>query len=140
MTYITHIRTDEFRSVHNGYLNIAAGWGVQGFALLMLAFAIASCELMRAIRRSALVGDDHRTFLGAAIVAALASQAVTAVFGDYLDGEWFVWLAIFGLSYAHFDQEPLLDEETDADTEEYSDEADLDSDIEDVPWRSPQFQ
>jgi O-antigen ligase len=140
MRYIQHIRTDEFRSVHNGYLNIAAGWGVQGFTLLMLAFAIAAWELMRAIRRSALQGTDARTFLGAAIVAALVGQAVTTTFGDYLDGEWFIWLSVWALSYARLDEQAESGDAQAEEYEEFYDEEDADPDIEDVPWRTPQFQ
>ena len=44
--------------------------------------------------------NERQIFLGAAIVASLAGQAVCAMFGDYLDGEWFLWLGVFGIGYA----------------------------------------
>jgi O-antigen ligase len=120
--YIQHIRTDGFRSIHNGYLNILAGWGVQGFALLMMSFAVAGLALWRAIRHQASIGNDEQTFLGSAIFAALASMAVITTFGDYLDGEWFIWLAVIGLSYAQLAEDSLADEQDDEATEEAIDE------------------
>jgi hypothetical protein len=37
-----------------------------------------------------------------------------AMFGDYYDGEWFIWLAIYGLVYSTFEQterERLIEEQ-----------------------------
>ena len=103
MTYITHIRTDEYRSVHNGYINIMAGWGVQGFALLIAALLTGSWTLIRTMYRNVYDVPDTHTFLGACLIAALVGQLVCTMFGDYLDGEWFFWLVVFGLAYSEFD-------------------------------------
>lgn len=97
--YISHIRK-EYRSVHNGYYSIAAGWGVQGLAALLGAMGLAMFSLFKAVRGTDPVAYEGRIFLGAAILAAFAGQAVCTMFGDYLDGEWFLWLTVFGLSFA----------------------------------------
>lgn len=99
MSYIRHIRQDEFRSVHNGYLSIMAGWGMQGLAIYLIAIAIALITLWLAIRRLSAVEYDTEIFLGACIFASLVSQLVCTNFGDYLDGEWFLWFAVLGLAY-----------------------------------------
>ena len=95
---------EDFRSVHNGYISIAAGWGIQGFVLITLAFLIAMWRAWLAIKYFQEMGNEKMVFLGAAILSAFFGQATTAMFGDYYDGEWFVWLAIFGLVYATFEK------------------------------------
>lgn len=138
-TYIQHIRNDQYRSIHNGYLNIMAGWGVQGFILLIVAFCIAVVALVRAIWLHSSFADDSGTFLGAAIFAALVGQAVIATFGDYLDGEWFVWLAVFGLGYAQLAEEWVWEEEEDDEAADEMDEAYFENDDEDIPFPTVQF-
>jgi O-antigen ligase len=104
---------DDYRSVHNGYISIAAGWGVQGFALVTLAFLIAMGRTWLAIKYFQQMGNERMVFLGAAILSAFFGQATTAMFGDYYDGEWFIWLSIYGLVYSTFErteQERLTDE------------------------------
>ena len=103
MTYITHIRQDEYRSVHNGYINIMAGWGVQGFALLIAAHLAGSWTLVLTMWRNRYQVPDTHTFLGACLIAALVGQLVCTIFGDYLDGEWFFWLVVLGLAYSDID-------------------------------------
>jgi len=106
-------RTD-YRSVHNGYFSIAAGWGVQGFALVTLAFLIAMGRTWLAIKHYQQMGNEKMVFLGAAILSAFFGQATMALFGDYYDGEWFIWLAIYGLVYSTFEQterERLIEEQ-----------------------------
>ncbi len=98
--YIAHLGYNEFRSVHNGFISVAAGWGVQGFLLVTTAFLIAMGRTWLAVKYFQQLGNEKMVFLGAAILAAFFGQAVTAMFGDYYDGEWFVWLSIYGLVYA----------------------------------------
>lgn len=94
---------DDLRSVHNGYINIAAGWGIQGFLLVTLAFLIAMGRTWLAVKYFQEMGNENMVFLGAAILASFFGQAVTAMFGDYYDGEWFIWISIYGLAYATFE-------------------------------------
>jgi O-antigen ligase len=94
---------DDLRSVHNGYISIAAGWGIQGFVMVTLAFLIAMGRTWWAIKYFQELGNEKMVFLGAAILASFFGQAVTTLFGDYYDGEWFVWISIYGLAYATFE-------------------------------------
>ena len=124
--YITHLGYDELRSVHNGYISIAAGWGVQGFALVTLAFLIAMGRTWLAIKYFQQMGNEKMVFLGAAILSAFFGQATTAVFGDYYDGEWFIWLVIYGLVYSTFEwsEQERLTEEQEAMEREIEDQDD----------------
>lgn len=117
--YISFLGYNEYRSVHNGFISIAAGWGVQGFLLITIAFGIAMMRTWSSIGYFQRRGDEKLAFLGAAIIGAFFGQCTCAMFGDYYDGEWFFWLAIYGLVYATFEQsqrqldyeQALLDEE-----------------------------
>lgn len=100
--YIAKLGYNEYRSVHNGFISVAAGWGVQGFVLVTLAFLIAMGRTWLAVKYFQELGNEKMVFLGAAILSAFFGQATTAMFGDYYDGEWFVWLSIYGMVYATF--------------------------------------
>ena len=139
MEYIEHLPYDEYRAIHNGYLNIMAGWGVQGFLLLAAGLLIASLALVRAIWLHSSLEDDAGTFLGAAIFAALVSQAVITTFGDYLDGEWFIWLAVFGLGYAQLAEDSLLDDLYEEEIAMEADEPSTDTEGETRPLATVQF-
>ena len=127
---------DDYRSVHNGYISIAAGWGVQGFALVTLAFLIAMGRTWFAIKYFQQMGNEKMVFLGAAILSAFFGQATTAMFGDYYDGEWFIWLVIYGLVYSTFErteQERLIEEQESMEREiEDQDDPPIEGD-----WDSP---
>jgi hypothetical protein len=68
-----------------------------------LAFLIAMGRTWLAVKYFQEMGNENMVFLGAAILASFFGQAVTAIFGDYYDGEWFVWISIYGLAYATFE-------------------------------------
>ena len=104
MSYLQHLNETKFRSVHNGYLSIIAGWGIQGFTCYAIAMIAACQALWRSLVKRSPFKDPQQTLLGACILGALCGQGVCAMFGDYLDGEWFVWLAVFGLVYDHFNE------------------------------------
>ena len=93
---------EKFRAVHNGYLDIAASWGIQG--VLLFLWTIFSSLRLLGVRRvwAAKEGDDRAAFLGASLEAVLVTQAITCLFISSLDGEWFFWWFAFGLCYAQF--------------------------------------
>ncbi len=99
-TYIAHFRPGEFRSVHNGYLDLAAGWGLQGFAIFMVLLGMSMFALFRATWRHAAMGNYELSFLGATIQAGVVDQLVCTVFTSILDGEWYLWLMACSLAYA----------------------------------------
>jgi fatty acid desaturase len=99
---------------------------VQGFALVTLAFLIAMGRTWLAIKYFQQMGNEKMVFLGAAILSAFFGQATTAVFGDYYDGEWFIWLVIYGLVYSTFEwsEQERLTEEQEAMEREIEDQDD----------------
>ena len=120
LPYILHFRDNrEFRSVHNGFLDVAAGWGVQGFTLFMFALGIPMLSLWRSSRENLLPGDEFGVFVGASLLAAIVGQLVCTMFTNVLDGEWYLWLTACCLAYARLttvgreamEYDDLLDEE-----------------------------
>ena len=91
----------EFRAVHNGPLDIAAGWGIQGLTLLLALLAGSAVAAFRAPGIDLTCGRSASGVLGpVSLLAALAGQIVCSMFTSVLDGEWFLWLAASCLVYA----------------------------------------
>ena len=97
-SYIIPLGQKTPRAAHNGYTNIMAGWGIQGFCLLIMAVGSSFFALVGSLRRLDPIRHTKVTFLGACIMASIFGQLVSTCFGDYLDGEWFLWLATLALS------------------------------------------
>jgi len=112
--YIIHFvdtrkHPDGFRAVHNGYLDIAASWGVQGFA--MYAAAIFVCwRSIRRVTQSARGTTDYKAaFLGACLQSALVGQLVVALFLSSFDGEWFFWCFALASAFSqHFTADSVV--------------------------------
>jgi O-antigen ligase len=88
------------KAVHQGYLDIAAAWGLQGFLLYMSAIVISFVVADRRVREARRQGDDKTAFLGACIQSTLIGQMVSSVFISSLDGEWFFWTFALTTAYA----------------------------------------
>jgi len=88
-----------YRAVHNGYIDIAASWGIQGFALYMAAIFFAWRSMHLAIKFNNQRGRTDVAFLGVCIEAALVVELAACVFISGLDGEWFYWLIAGMLAY-----------------------------------------
>jgi hypothetical protein len=97
-SYIIPLGQKTPRAAHNGYTNIMAGWGIQGFSLLIMAVGTSLFALVGSLRRLDPIRHTKIAFLGACIIAAIFGQLVSTCFGDYLDGEWFLWLTTLALS------------------------------------------
>jgi len=104
-------------AVHNGYLDIAAGWGVQGLLLYAGAIWLSWRTIRRARRSARLRSRDAATFLGICIEASLLVGLVNAVFASNLDHEYFLWFMAMGLGYAQIfsssgrEEDELVDED-----------------------------
>ncbi len=99
--YLLPIGVDHQRAVHNGYLDIAASWGLQGLLLYGIAIFVAWRALSAAARQRRLENDVNRAFLSASIDAVLLGQLVCSLFLSSLDGEWFFWWITMALAYHH---------------------------------------
>jgi putative inorganic carbon (hco3(-)) transporter len=98
--YLAGVGVDEVRSVHNGYINEACEWGLQGLALRLTFFVSVFLLLIRAQRKRGLNGDKDANFFGACLAAGLTADLCSSVFGNYLDHEWGLWLAAMAVASA----------------------------------------
>lgn len=90
---------EENRSVHNGYLNEACEWGIQGLALRLMFLLTIFAATYRAMAYVERMGDAEFAFLGSCLCSALVCFLIVVLFGDGLDAEWGFWWA--GLSVAY---------------------------------------
>lgn len=97
--YLRTIGVNTRRAVHNGYLDIAAAWGIQGFLLYLGAIGLTWWEVRKGIVEAKRRGQHELAFFGACIQAVLVTQLVSALFISSLDGEWFFWW--FGLAVGY---------------------------------------
>jgi O-antigen ligase len=91
---------DGFRAVHNGYLDLLAGWGVQGFLLYTGAILVCWRAIQTGTKIAQYTGDDEAMFLGACLQATLLGQLVVALFLSSFDGEWFFWCFALSTTFA----------------------------------------
>lgn len=98
-TYIAPLGETRYRSVHNGYLNIAAGWGIQGLVLYLGAIAVAFGALWRSTSRARALAWPEAAFLGNCLEASLMIQLVATMFGSTLDAEWYYWWIAMALGF-----------------------------------------
>ncbi len=102
-SYIRDVNGAEFdgRSVHNGYINEACEWGVQGCTLRLLLLGGVLTLLVSAIRHGQLLADGRMGhMLGLTIIVGLVGFLCTSFFGDRLDNEWGYWISALGIGYA----------------------------------------
>lgn len=91
--YLSKVGVHVPRSIHNGYLNEACEWGVQGLVLRIIFLAQATLVCWRITQT-----DSNYAVLGAILLSCLAAFAVTSLFGDRLDAEWGYWIPCLALA------------------------------------------
>ena len=123
--YIAHLRAEGYvghrrgvtgpgyRAVHNGYLDVLCGWGIQSVFFYLMAHFVAMVILRRATRYTAYMGDWRASFLGLCISTSLIIQYVNSFFISSLDGEWCFWLLAIALAYDRiYGEYSVLEEQT----------------------------
>ena len=90
---------EDVRAVHNGYINEACEWGIQGLILRLAFLGSAFLCVWRAARLYSRAGDETMGLLGAGIAASMTAFAVTSCFGDVLDAEWGYWMVAIAAIY-----------------------------------------
>lgn len=111
MSYISSQFSD-FRSVHNGPLDMAASWGIQGFSAFMVLYLLSMFRVYRKMHYLIKAGMVRESFMGVCILGSLAGTFAGAFFTSVLDGEWFTWLIGAGLIYADLNFETDSEEST----------------------------
>jgi putative inorganic carbon (hco3(-)) transporter len=122
------------RAVHNGFINEACQWGIQGFALRMAFVGFATLIIWRTSIRCARRGQEFEALLGCAMISGMVAFLVNCVFGDRLDAEWGYWLGALTVGYATLYWEPSSeelqdDDDDDNDVDDHLDEMDDDGPI-----------
>ena len=82
------------RAVHNGYINEACEWGIQGLLLRMLWFLLAAklaFDYTRRARDNPNI-DQFLLLTQCALLSGLAAYLVTYMFGDQNSSEWGYWI------------------------------------------------
>ena len=92
--YLRHYNVDKHRAVHNGYLNIATQWGLQGiFLYIFLIFIIFRKTLMASkFRLWKFENLYHETFFIKACLSGIVGFSISSVFSNTLDEEWVFWM------------------------------------------------
>jgi len=128
MSYISSQYSD-FRSVHNGPLDMAAAWGIQGISVFMMLYLLSMFRVYRKMQYLTEAGLVRESFMGVCILGSLAGTFIGAFFTSVLDGEWFLWLIGAGLVYADLTLETDPDESTLVDALELEDVEDVEDDF-----------
>ncbi|NOX54206.1 MAG: O-antigen ligase family protein [Planctomycetes bacterium] len=102
--YIVEVNNQVFsaRAVHNGYINEACEWGIQGFILRMVFVGAGLVLLWQASRRPLVTDAREELFarlMAICLLAGMVGFLGTCMFGDRLDNEWGYWMV--GLAVAH---------------------------------------
>ncbi len=103
-SYIAHLGIGLNRAVHNGFLDIATGWGIQGLAIYLAIAGMAAWSLYRGIALS-WHGDLQWRLIGAALVADVIIIFVCATFASTLDNEWMIWWFFLSFAYGRISQQ-----------------------------------
>lgn len=91
--YLKEVGSDfEMRSVHNGFINEACEWGLQGLALRLAFIGASVFCLIHVLRDFDFSAFDSDAFLALCLIAGMSGFLVMCVFGDRLDAEWGFWL------------------------------------------------
>ncbi|MDM4018845.1 O-antigen ligase family protein [Roseiconus lacunae] len=99
--YVADLKLDG-KAVHNGYLDIASSWGIQGLALALTMLFLSTRQLLSDIRVARRQDDNQKALLGSIWVACGVILAVAAIFISSLRGEWFYWWAAIALGYRQY--------------------------------------
>jgi hypothetical protein len=89
----------QHRAVHNGFINEACEWGIQGLLLRMLFVGGALALLWRIVRSSSAEHDLFGRLLGCCLFAGIIAFLGTCLFGDRLDNEWGYWMVAMAVAY-----------------------------------------
>jgi O-antigen ligase len=121
--YLANLNQPNFRAVHNGYLDIACGWGVQGFCLYV-GVALCSWLQVARLRRWAKRQEDSEALMMAVCLQAIfVGQFLATTFISSLDNEWMTWIFALCLASEVFMRIQTHDSQEDT-LEEFEDEED----------------
>lgn len=96
--YIAKVTGDATaRSVHQGYINEACEWGLQGLLLRLLVLIGGLRLAWKTAKRAVAVNLLFVSGVALSVVAGLSGLLVQSFFGTFLDDEWGLWLVAIAL-------------------------------------------
>jgi O-antigen ligase len=98
--YISRVTgSEQDRSLHNGYLEQATSWGVQGLLLRLLLQVGAMMLALRTIARCRLEDRGSDALVGICLVVGAAALLIHSMVGSFLNNEWGYWVVALLLRY-----------------------------------------
>lgn len=88
------------KSCHQGFLEIAMAWGIQGLFLHLGFLGSAGLATLKVLRFQSRIGNHRFAFVGICILSGFAAFLVTSFFGSVLHLEWGYWLSVTAVTYA----------------------------------------
>jgi len=80
------------KSVHQGYLNEACDWGIQGLAIRLMIVGGGILLSLRTSKLALLTDQSYLSMVAISVAAALSALMFQSLFGTFLDNEWGLWL------------------------------------------------
>lgn len=100
LTYLRKHGVDISRSIHNGYLDIATQWGIQGLFLHLLLIYLIFKKALKAAQYQLLKHDaHHESFFIKACLSGMVGFCASSMFSNTLDEEWLYWMLAMLLAY-----------------------------------------
>ena len=90
---------EQNRACHQGYIDEAMSWGVQGLLLRLGLLIFTGLAALKTSRFRAKIGDPKVSFVGVSILGGYGAMMTTSLFGDFLQMEWGYWLCITAAAY-----------------------------------------
>ena len=100
MIYLRKHGVDVNRSIHNGYLDIATQWGIQGLFLHLLLIYLVFKKALKAAQYQLLKHDAyHESFFIKSCLSGMVGFCASSMFSNTLDEEWLYWMLAMLLAY-----------------------------------------
>ncbi|MEK6247909.1 MAG: O-antigen ligase family protein [Planctomycetales bacterium] len=88
-----------YRSVHQGFIDEAIEWGLQGLVLRMALIAAAVCCAYRTMHFRRRIGDEQMALFGACLIGGFSGWLASCLFGEFMHLEWGYWLLALAAAY-----------------------------------------
>lgn len=97
-TYVEDVR-DHQGSPHNGYIELAASWGIQGAVLFLAAAGVAWLQSSRSIAVAMAAGDDNAALMGYCIHSSIIIFLIARFFSGSVFVEHAFWWMALAVTY-----------------------------------------
>lgn len=88
------------RAAHNGYLQEATDWGIQGLVLKLWLLFSSGVAVLRVVRQERESDDPKWALIGVCLLSGVTALLVGSMFVDLMDNETIFWMAALCVTYA----------------------------------------